>query len=1297
MKRRALLILAAAILAVAMVPAIGVGAASGEVKIVTPDQLANPSGKGSAFDKLEATNFVSDKTGMEETLEDAGGTLYVVIEDNDATANKLTDYYAFFITIATTGEPGGNLFLIEPGSTAAGVQNGSSSTEVTDSNFKSTEDEDFDLNVGDRDRSGKIDADDFVFQIGMYTAGIAAADAESTPTPAEFTSERTLPSSSVFLSSRDTGDGFYGTVLNIPAIDTGDALRVTFASAGSDMLVDDKMKSLVEVTSSSGEPIRIEAGEKDLSAYAEQDNGVNSMDFESMDAKSKDSGVFVGRFGVIRNDFKEAIAEYLKLVPKEMETKDRKVTVITQVLEEAENATPVPDATPTGVAGTPNPNTVGPADASGFTTMIELTGVDKANTLVKGSLKVTFQPGKGDDGSARETDLADTGAIGPVVPDATTGAVTITVTTDAVTEAKVGDDDTADMFTLNYKTESPSGVIDAMLEIVDATGTDDQGKTDIDKVFDDFCDGSGEDRDAKCAEAVKLVSAVEAHSKNLGIMMDMERVDAFLMAVIGVEHGDTVSVRYSDRSPRTVRIDSAEVDLMGPVIGGFSLADGAYIDDDDFEVLFNVTDADSGILEDSDDISEAKIRKDQAYVRQELFVGVGVPATEGPIEDDSAELALDKDEISDGERYELTIDVTDASKQAEATSQKAAETVRVKVTITAYDVARNESMKTVNYVVDTVDPVMKQAITGWGVKSRTGSKNSVLVENQRDRLALVFDDTVQGDTVRPQDVRVPGSIVLRVTWLNNKGNNKLDVGNTGQSETAMDLDYDDKTMTTDLATEVVADMGLARGKKGQDARHILFLTLDADLPTDAAPTVEIDRKDLVDLAGNENRSGHRAIAQDRLGPAFKVTVGQKLSNDGLSVMIEASESLDRRPRAMIKLGEDEITARLSDLGKNMWEVDTDRAGLGISGSGAQDGVWTFTVSGADSEDNSGMGTAKWELDTQANNGDDPMRKGVAADAKKLMAQQLEVNEVTFLTVEFANEGDEYEAERGTDSSKTVSITGLMLETLDAGDINAKKMAKAAADRTVAESMKIDAMSAQSNDSVKHVVALEDLAQGNYNLKVEYADVAGNTGTFDYIFQVIAPRPAKIEVTPGWTLISIPGRPQNPAIDAVFEGSSVTEVWSLNNATKAWEFARKGDDGMWSESTLDQIVDGRGYFVRSSTFDPVNVLLQRFSPQREPPMYSISAGWNSIGYTPAGSETSVEVDGYLSALGISGWGMIRTWSPDASPPQYVTYYSSGAMTEGFPVGMEGSSAEGSAVVEAGKGYLLFATRSGSIGG
>ena len=55
-------------------------------------------------------------------------------------------------------------------------------------------------------------------------------------------------------------------------------------------------------------------------------------------------------------------------------------------------------------------------------------------------------------------------------------------------------------------------------------------------------------------------------------------------------------------------------------------------------------------------------------------------------------------------------------------------------------------------------------------------------------------------------------------------------------------------------------------------------------------------------------------------------------------------------------------------------------------------------------------------------------------------------------------------------------------------------------------------------------------------------------------------------------------------------------------------------------------------------------------------------------------------------------MIRMWNADATPPQYETYYSSGVMTDGFP-----DDEHGVAVVQAGNGYLLFATRSGAIGG
>ena len=193
-------------------------------------------------------------------------------------------------------------------------------------------------------------------------------------------------------------------------------------------------------------------------------------------------------------------------------------------------------------------------------------------------------------------------------------------------------------------------------------------------------------------------------------------------------------------------------------------------------------------------------------------------------------------------------------------------------------------------------------------------------------------------------------------------------------------------------------------------------------------------------------------------------------------------------------------------------------------------------------------------------------------------------------------------------------------------------------------------------------------------------------------RVIAQVAEKIAVSPGWSLISIPGRPQSVNIDDVFAGSKITDVWSLNNETNLWEFAQLDKESGTFMGNLTQIVDGRSYFVRSTTFDPIEVLLQRFNPQRTPPQYPVSAGWNSVGYTPAGEERDVSVDGYLSSLGTSGWGMIRMWNADATPPRYETYYSSGVATDGFP-----RDADGVPEVRAGTGYLLFATRNGVIGG
>lgn len=1129
MKRKALIILTVAILAFAMVPAIGAGAAAGTVKLVTPDELANPSGTtGSSFDKLDSADFVSDSTGS-DTLEDAGGTLYVVIEDNDSSSNTLTDYYAYFTDRPETADGGGNAYVIDPAASGT-TPNPAVATAVTESDGTAVADA-TDLEIGDRNRNGSIDAGDLLIQTGYYVAATGV-----------FTPVRTVNVQNAFVSSSDNGKEAYLSLNIIPTYPEGrtageeGALRIRFASASIDNLnyapdhATERLRGLsrVQVSSTSGDPIRVEAMEKDLGSFG----GVAVTESDLAGNSSRDSGVFVGMFGVIPNDFKEALSDW----------------------EPAANQDTIGDL------------------------------IDDINAVevVEGAL---------------------TGATGPSA------------------------------------------------------------------AFESFCDpNASKDH---CAEQGKLVAAIEAHSNNLGLE-NGDDASQLLGALIGVEHGDTLSVRYSDANPRSTRSRDAEVDLVAPAIGNTSLANGAYVNDDDFSLFFTVTDADSGIPEDAHDLGEQAIRSGLPYVSQSsggapTGESFSLNANEGTDQNnfsetgDEATLDVD-DEVADGERYEIEFDVTNTVQAAEGDENTEARTVTVSVRIVAYDLARNEATKTLNFIIDDIDPELLRAITGVSIKAPKDTADPYELNAQnRKSIVLVFDDAIAGNDVNAQDINVVGNTVAGVTWLDNTGTNKIGSAGTAGSDIRGDL----------------GDLG--------DARHLLFLTLENDLATDARPGIEIDNADLRDLAGNESRVNHRATPADKLAPVFTVTVGTPLSNDDLSVTIESSEDLERAPSARLQHGSVNEALPVRGGSNNTWTVDTNRRAENLGGTG-RSGVYTIYVEGTDDNNNDGSSKkAKWELDTLANGGVDPTRV-YDPDAASAAAQPIEVNDVVFLNFDFAGEAKEYD----DDSAKTVSVTGLALQSLSADSLDSSKNLKAASSVTVTGTTEVDEAAAQTSNSIRYVVALSDLAIGNYRLNVDYGDKAGNTDTFGYVFRVTAPAAAKVAVVPGWSLVSIPGTPQDTSISGVLEGSSVTNVWSLNNETKVWEFARLDENGEWM-GTLTQIVDGRGYFVRSTTFDPISVLTVRFSPQRTPPQYTVTSGWNSIGYTPAGGEDSVSADAYLSALGASGWGMIRTWNADATPPQYETYFSSGTMTDDFP--HEG----GVAVVESGKGYLLFATRNGVIGG
>ena len=222
-KRKALVILTVAILAFAMIPAIGAGAAAGQVKIVTPDQLATPSGDtGSTFDRLNSARYVTTAIDDEDTLlAGAASTLQVVIDDDDKDANTLTDYYAIFDSAGTFTN---NTFNIRPGTTASNDPNRIASNDnrlldatnltapaapIADADNARTFPDDTDaggLIIGNRDRAGGVDASDIVVQAGYYSVAPAETGDENLRESISFTPTTTYTASLFIATTEDAGD-----------------------------------------------------------------------------------------------------------------------------------------------------------------------------------------------------------------------------------------------------------------------------------------------------------------------------------------------------------------------------------------------------------------------------------------------------------------------------------------------------------------------------------------------------------------------------------------------------------------------------------------------------------------------------------------------------------------------------------------------------------------------------------------------------------------------------------------------------------------------------------------------------------------------------------------------------------------------------------------------------------------------------------------------------------------------------------------------------------------------------------
>lgn len=124
--------------------------------------------------------------------------------------------------------------------------------------------------------------------------------------------------------------------------------------------------------------------------------------------------------------------------------------------------------------------------------------------------------------------------------------------------------------------------------------------------------------------------------------------------------------------------------------------------------------------------------------------------------------------------------------------------------------------------------------------------------------------------------------------------------------------------------------------------------------------------------------------------------------------------------------------------------------------------------------------------------------------------------------------------------------------------------------------------------------------------------------------------AVIDLVAGWNLISLPIVPVNPKIDIVLASqlgsNEIVSVWTYSGTPKAWLFYTPG-----KPSTLTTMSDGNAYWIYMLAPDRLYIDGTVIAPNSVPPSYSLSLGWNLVGFKPQPTIENETVSQYLSSI------------------------------------------------------------------
>ena len=715
--------------------------------------------------------------------------------------------------------------------------------------------------------------------------------------------------------------------------------------------------------------------------------------------------------------------------------------------------------------------------------------------------------------------------------------------------------------------------------------------------------------------------------------------------MLRVNPSGSVTLRYDDGGTR--RTKAIDVETTRPVLSNFSPAHNSASQNDRPEVMFDVTDSDSGV--DNGDV----------FVVFSLLDGSEVMS--------GTKMARSVSVDEDGRLRSITDGVRGEQRLPDELRDTSLDEFTVAWWVVTQDMAGNTAVSDQNTDSDSscnpdMFPGLSAILSGDYDDDPVGVDDLSGMDVGKD-----FDSGCQPFKIVVDDV---DPTLLAATTGSFWDGSKTSTDRDAAKPTSIRLDFSE---ALDGAS-VSADDFEVDGNAPLDAAHYpgasdsVFLTVPA-LDAHDRPVTELVGE-VEDLAGNTANSGTTGDGDggpthDGIAPTLTVTLEGSTSGDrpvtkkSIKITVETDENTSN-PRVMIT----KISAATSD-GKGVLDGTTTELTPKVKSPRVYETSWSTSAAGlynvsVVASDGSGNGTAgmsaspvdlsKALLFEVDNSGPEfALNPGESDDPN------------AFIQVDFGGEGSEYsvmvEDSDGTKNLDTYGMVTIVSSTLGGDEITLERL----------------------GDS-SFLFAAPDLSVGSHEIKIEAVDSAGNSMESTMTLKITERKPFMLNIRAGVSLISFPGDPADPDINSVFPADHpVQEIATYDPTMPGKWFAsqRDANTGMLDGNLLT-ISGNQAYLVRSESSKPLSVVITRPSAHEPviPPQIDLVKGWNLVPVLDVTYELSDgDSIGYMTYFGDNS-SIDRVYGVDTIRNRLVLVESDDDLTVG-------------------KGYWVFASSATSI--